>query len=77
MQALQAIVDFFVGLADVIGMVIDFVIDMLGDLVYVVGLLAKFIVEIPGYFSWLPNEIVALLVTAFGIVVIYMILNRK
>lgn len=77
MQALQAIVDFFVGLANIIGVVIDFVVDMMGDLVYIVGLLAKFIIEIPGYFSWLPNEIITLLLTAFGIVVIYMLLNRK
>lgn len=74
---MTAVVDFFVGLADTIGAVIDFIIDFFADLIYVIGLLAQFLIEIPGYFSWLPSEIVALLVTTFGIVVIYMILNRK
>lgn len=72
-----ALIDFFVGLGETIGSIIGFVIDMVGDLLYVIALLGKFILEIPGYFMWLPNEIVALLVTAFGIVVVYMILNRK
>lgn len=72
-----ALVDFFVGLGETISSIILFVVDMVGDLIYVVALLGKFVIEIPSYFMWLPNEIVALLVTAFGIVVIYMILNRK
>lgn len=77
MQALQAIVDFFIGLASVIGSIIDFVVDMMGDLLFIVGLLAKFMIEIPVYFFWLPEGISGLVYTAFGIVVIYMIMNRK
>lgn len=74
---MNAIIKFFEGFVDTISAVIDFVVDFFTDLVYVIGLLGQFVIEIPGYFSWLPSEAVALLVTAFSIVVIYMVLNRK
>lgn len=74
---MQAIADFFVAVGDIIGSVVQFIVDFFMDLVYVIGLLAQFVIEIPGYFSWLPGEALALLVTTFSIVVIYMVLNRK
>lgn len=74
---MNAIIDFFVGIKDVFVSVVDFVVDFFSDLLYVIGLLGSFVVYIPTYFSWLPGEIVAIVVTAFSIVIIYMILNRK
>lgn len=74
---MDAIINFFVGLNDVFTSVIDFVIDFFSDLVYVIGLLGSFVLYIPTYFSWLPGEIIYLVATAFSIVVIYMVLNRK
>lgn len=74
---MDAIINFFVGLKDVFTSVVDFVVDFFSDLVYIIGLLGSFVLYIPTYFSWLPVEIVALVATAFSIVVIYMILNRK
>lgn len=72
-----ALIDFFVGLGETIGSIIGFVVDLFADLLYVIGLLGKFVIEIPSYFLWLPEEHVFLLVSIFGIVVIYMVLNRK
>lgn len=74
---MQAIINFFTGIADVFGKIIDFVIDFFSDLVFVIATLGQFVLEIPGYFVWLPGEIIALIVTIFSIVVIYMILGRK
>lgn len=74
---MNAIIDFFVGIKDVFTSVVDFVIDFFSDLVYIIGLLGSFVLNIPMYFSWLPAEVVYLVATAFSIVVIYMILNRK
>lgn len=74
---MQAILDMFTGFFDVIGKIIDFVVDFFMDLVFVITTLGQFIIEIPGYFVWLPAEIIALIVTIFSIVVIYMILGRK
>lgn len=73
---MQAIVDFLTGFIDAIGKIIDFIIDFFADLVFVIATLGQFILEIPGYFVWLPGEIIALILTVFSIVVIYMILGR-
>lgn len=74
---MQAVIDFFSGIADFFTSIVEFVIGFFEDLIYVIGLMGQFVIEIPGYFSWLPSAAIALLVTTFSIVVIYMILNRK
>lgn len=74
---MQAILDFFIGFGEVIGKIIDFVVDFFMDLAFVVRTLGQFVLEIPGYFVWLPAEIIAIIVTIFAVVVIYMILGRK
>lgn len=51
--------------------------NLVSDIPYIIGLLTSFLANIPGYFSWLPSEVVSLLITAFGVVIIYMISNRK
>lgn len=74
---MQAILDFFTGVWNVITSLIDFVIGIVEDLVYVIGLTANFFAQIPTYFSWLPSAYVTLIVTIFGIVVIYKVLGRE
>lgn len=74
---MQGILDFLQGIADGFTSVIDFIISMFEDLVYVVQLTGKFLASIPDYFSWLPSGVLALLVTIFGIVVVYKILGRE
>ena len=74
---LSTIKDFFLGFADVISSLIDFVISLVEDIVYVVKLCGSFVVKIPDYFSWLPASVLALIITIFSIVVIYKILGRE
>lgn len=74
---MQGILDFLHGIADGFMSVIDFIISMFEDLVYVVQLTGKFLSSIPDFFSWLPPGVLALLVTIFGIVVVYKILGRE
>lgn len=74
---MQAILDFFVGIFEVISSLIQFVIDFIGDLVYVVQLTATFVANIPVYFAWLPSTIVSLIVTIFAVVVIYKVMGRE
>ena len=74
---MQAIVDMFVGFFNAIELIIDFVIDLFADLVFVIATLGQFVLEIPGYFMWLPPEIIALVAVVFSVVVIYMIIGRK
>lgn len=56
---------------------VDFVISFFGDLIYMIQLLGKIVLQIPIYFSWLPPEILAMVVLIFAIVVIYKILGRE
>ena len=74
---LSTIKDFFLGLANVISSLIDFIISLVEDIVYVVKLCGSFVAKIPAYFSWLPASVLALIITIFSIVVIYKILGRE
>ena len=77
MIVLDAIVDFFKGIGTAITSVVDFVIGLFQDLVYMIKLLGQVVLNIPKYFSWLPAEIIALVVLLISIVVIYKILGRE
>lgn len=55
----------------------DFVISFFEDIVYIIRLTAGFVAKIPDYFSWLPSEALALVVSIFAVVVIYKVLGRE
>ena len=74
---MDAVISFFKGIGDFLVSVIDFVISFFQDLIYIIKLLGKFLAQLPSYFSWLPADILALLLTLFAIVVIYKILGRE
>lgn len=74
---LDAIKNFFFGLANVITSLIDVVVGLVEDLVYVVKLCTSFVAKIPTLFSWLPSSALALIVTIFSIVVIYKVMGRE
>lgn len=74
---MQGLIDFFVTLGDVIVSLIEFIISFISDLIFVIGLLGNLILKIPMLFSWFPSAFVSLLITIFGIVVIYKILGRE
>lgn len=67
---LQSIGNFFAS-------VVDFVVQLLTDLVNVIILIGETVVKLPEYFNaFLPSEVVALLVAAFTVIVIYKVLGR-
>lgn len=74
---MQAIIDMFTGLFSALGLIIEFIVDLFVDLVFVIATLGQFVLEIPGYFMWLPPEIIVLVAALFSVVVIYMIIGRK
>lgn len=74
---MDAIIRFFEGIGDAVISVFEFFISFLSDLVYIVRLTGKFLAQIPSYFSWLPPGVLALIVTIFGIVVLYKVLGRE
>lgn len=74
---MDAIIEFFKGIGTAITSIIDFVIGLFEDLVYMIKLLGQVVLNIPNYFSWLPAEILALIVVLISVVVIYKILGRE
>lgn len=74
---MQAILDFFQSVGEILTGVIDFFIDFIQDVVFAVEVTGRVLANIPNYFTWLPVPLVALLVTIFGIVVIYKIAGRE
>lgn len=71
------IVAFLKSIVDAITTAINFVVDFISDIVYIIELVGKTVLEIPSYFGWLPTAAVGILVTIFGIVVIYKITGRE
>lgn len=74
---MDAIISFFKGIGNAIVTAFDFIISLFEDLVYIIQLLAKVVISLPSYFSWIPAELVAILLTLFAIVVIYKIMGRE
>lgn len=73
---LETIKNFIVGIGDMINTGWDFLIGIFEDIAYLIKLLYTFLADIPSYFSWLPAEVVAVIVTIFGIVVVLRVIGR-
>lgn len=74
---MRAIIGFLEGLVDIVGSLVDFVIGLISDLVYLVQITAKAVASIPSYFSWVPPQALALLLSIFAVVVLYKLLGRE
>lgn len=72
-----AIFDLLKSIGEAILTGFDFLKQFSEDIVYVIKLTAEFVLDIPEYFSWLPTPILSVIVTAFGVVVIYKIIGRE
>lgn len=73
---LESILDTLTAIGDFFASVVEWVADFIEDLVQMAKYLGQAVIEFPAYFDWLPASIVALLVTAVGIIVIYKFLGR-
>lgn len=77
MDWLKTLADGFQQVLDFFSNVTEFIIDFIGDIVYIIKITGEMVVKIPDYFSWLPSEALALVVSIFGVVVIYKVLGRE
>lgn len=73
---MSTIINFLKGIANGVTSIISFVLDTIKDVLYVGQLLAEAVAQIPQLFSFLPAEVLALIVTALTVVVIYKLLGR-
>lgn len=74
---MQAIVNFFEGIGDVILAVVDFVISFFSDLVWIIKTVGWAVGQIPGLLSWIPAELLVIITITFSVVVIYKIMGRE
>lgn len=74
---LNTIKQFLNSIGDMILGIWQFLIDFFEDVAYVVELVTSFVAGIPSYFSWLPSQILALIVAIFGVAIIYKVLGRE
>lgn len=69
--------DYIKGIADAVISVVNFIVNLFKDLVYMIELLVNVVGNIPSYFSWLPAELLLIIVALISVVVIYKILGRE
>lgn len=74
---MRSLIKLLKNIGKIITTIVSFVISFFKDLVYVIELTGKFLAQLPSYFSWLPTELLTILLVIFSIVVIYKILGRE
>lgn len=74
---MNAIVNFFEGIGDIIVSVVDFVISFFSDLGWIINTLLWAVDAIPGMLSWIPDEILVIIMITVSVVVIYKIMGRE
>ena len=76
-KLIRNIIDFLKMIGDTLVSFFEFAFSLVEDLIYVIKLTGETVTRIPSYFSWLPSEAVAIIVTIFSIVVIYKVIGRE
>lgn len=74
---LETIKEFIIGIGDMLMSIWDFIIGFFEDIAYIVKLTGQAVLHIPDIFSWLPMEMVALIVVIVGVVVVYKVVGRE
>lgn len=74
---MNAILNFFEGIGNVILAVIEFVISFFGDLVWIVRTLLWALGQIPSLIIWIPGPIQSVILVGFSVVIIYKIMGRE
>lgn len=74
---LQGIAEMFSSLFSLLRNIVDFVIKLFADLVSVVRLLADTVAQLPNMLGFLPSTVLAVILAAFTVVVIYKVLGRE
>ena len=74
---MDAIFSWLGGIGSAISGAIDFLLGLILDLVYLVQLLGRFLRLVPVFFSWVPPQLLTIVVAAVSIAVILKILGRN
>lgn len=74
---MEVVISFFSGLADMVLTPFRWLASLIEDIAYIAKLLVKALAAIPSYFSWIPDDALAILLVIFGIVAIYKLAGRE
>lgn len=74
---MQAIVNFFEGIGDLLLAIVDFIISFFSDLVWIINTLVWASGQIPRLISWIPSEILAIIIVTLTVAMIYKIMGRE
>ena len=74
---LDTIKDFIASIGDGIALAIDFMLDFFQSIADMVKWTGKALAMIPKLFSWLPSEMLAVLLVIFTVVVAYKVMGRE
>lgn len=69
--------DMFSNLLDMLSTFFGWVGSLVDGLINLATQVGKAIIAIPSFISWLPDGIVTILITGFGVVAAYKILGRE
>ena len=73
---MRAVLSFLSGIGEAVAGAFAFLWSFLQDIVYMVQLTGRLLAQIPSFFSWLPPELLALIVTALTLYVVLRIIGR-
>lgn len=74
---LTTIKDFIVGIGEGISVALDFLLDFFQSIADMVKWTGKALAMIPKLFSWLPSDMLAVLLVIFTAVVAYKVMGRE
>ena len=73
---MNALFTWLSGLGSAISGALDFLLGLVLDLVYVVRLLGRFLTLVSVFFSWLPPQLLTIIIAAVSIAVIFKLIGR-
>lgn len=74
---MSTIINILKAIGDFFSSVVDFVVKLFSDLVYVVKLLGETMAKLPQLLGFFPSSVLAVLLLALAVVVIYKVLGRE
>lgn len=74
---MKALISLLEGIGSAVTGFFEFVFSLIADIVYLVQLTGRMLAQIPRYFSFLPPPVLAVIVTAVTIAVLYKVLGRE
>lgn len=73
---MQALLNIFTKLFDIIKTIVHFIVQFFQDLVYIIKTLGQFIIKAPLLFGFLPPAVLAIFLVGISVIVIYKVVGR-